>query len=359
MYTRCLFCQSDLGRNEAIEAFPVGRRLAYDAARGRLWVVCRACERWNLSPLEQRWEAIETAERLYRDTGRRAATDNVGLARLADGTELVRIGRPLRPEFAAWRYGDQFGRRRRRALTIGAGAVGAAGAVLVAGPALGLVSFGAVTQLLNVANIAFTGWRARKTVAVPLDEDRTLRVAAPQVAMRLIPLDAERWELEVRGVAPEGDPVRGRWWSRWYSAQVDTRAVRLSGDQALRAAGALLPRINRTGGGAGAVRAAVALVEHTPDPAALFALMAAEQRRRFRARSWQWGDEGMVQQFGPDVRLALEMAAHEEQERRALEGELAELERAWQEAEQIAAIADDLLLPTTVTDRLRRLRGAG
>ena len=360
MYTRCLFCQADLGRNEAVEAFPVGRRLAYDAERGRLWVVCRACERWNLSPLEQRWEAIDTAERLYRDTRQRVATDNIGLARLGDGTELVRIGRPLRPEFAAWRYGDQFGRRRRRALTMGAGAVGAAGAVLVAGPALGLVSFGAVTQLINVANIAFSGWRARKRVAVPLDADRTLHIAAAQMAMRLIPLDAERWELEVRGIVPEGGQSRGTWWSsHWSQVQLDTQSVRLSGDQALRAAGALLPRINRTGGGAGAVRAAVALVEHTPDPAALFALMAAEQRRRFRERSWQWGDEGMVQQFGPDIRLALEMAAHEEQERRATEGELAELERAWQEAEQIAAIADDLLLPRSVTDRLRRLRGAG
>jgi hypothetical protein len=39
-------------------------------------------------------------------------------------------------------------------------------------------------------------------------------------------------------------------------------------------------------------------------------------------------------------RLALEMSLHEEQERRALGGELAELERAWQEAEEIAAIAD-------------------
>jgi hypothetical protein len=24
-----------------------------------LWVVCRHCERWNLSPLEERWEAVE------------------------------------------------------------------------------------------------------------------------------------------------------------------------------------------------------------------------------------------------------------------------------------------------------------
>jgi hypothetical protein len=39
-------------------------------------------------------------------------------------------------------------------------------------------------------------------------------------------------------------------------------------------------------------------------------------------------------------RLALEMAAHEESERRAMSGELAELEAAWRGAEEIAEIAD-------------------
>src|SRR6478735_9192838 len=114
MYATCLFCQKDLGRNETFETFPVGRRLAFDAAKGRLWVVCPSCERWNLSPLEERWETIEQAERLYRDTRTRVATDNIGLAKLRDGTTIVRIGSPMRPEFAAWRYGDQFGRRRHR-----------------------------------------------------------------------------------------------------------------------------------------------------------------------------------------------------------------------------------------------------
>ncbi len=54
----------------AIEHFPVGRRLAFDAAKGRLWVVCHHCGRWNLSPLEERWEAIEECERLFRGTTR-------------------------------------------------------------------------------------------------------------------------------------------------------------------------------------------------------------------------------------------------------------------------------------------------
>ena len=62
--------------------------------------------------------------------------------------------------------------------------------------------------------------------------------------------------------------------------------------------------------------------------------------------------------FGlPDAhRLALEMALHEAAERRAFEGELAELERAWREAEEIAAIADDMFIPTSVTTTLDKLR---
>jgi hypothetical protein len=63
MYSTGLFWDRSLGSNEVVEEFPVGRRLAFDAAKGRLWVVCRKCERWNLSPLEGRWETIETGER--------------------------------------------------------------------------------------------------------------------------------------------------------------------------------------------------------------------------------------------------------------------------------------------------------
>lgn len=353
MYARCLFCHGDLGRNAAIEAFPVGRRLAYDAARGRLWVVCRACERWNLTPLEERWEAIEAAERLYRDTRRRVATEQVGLARVADGTELVRIGRPRRPEFAAWRYGDQFGRRRRRTIATSVGAAGALGAAVVVGPVLGLVSLGTVSPLLHVANLLFQARRAKQVLSIPVSSGRTLRVAAAHATPRLVPFGEMRWRLEVRGVLPDDHQV-----GSWIPPELTGRSVILEGDDALRAAAGLLPRVNGSGGSARAVRDAVALLDETPEPAALFARAAAEERRRFYARSWQFGDDGAVHRFPTAVRLALEMAAHEERERRALEGELAELERAWREAETIAAIADDLLVPHGVGDRLRRLRGS-
>ena len=78
MYTTCIHCKKPLESNEVIETFPVGRRLAFDSAKGRLWVVCRKCQRWNLTPLEERWEAVEDCERLFRETPMRASTENIG-----------------------------------------------------------------------------------------------------------------------------------------------------------------------------------------------------------------------------------------------------------------------------------------
>jgi hypothetical protein len=55
-------------------------------------------------------------------------------------------------------------------------------------------------------------------------------------------------------------------------------------------------------------------------------------------------------------RLALEMALHEEAERKVLEGELSELERAWKEAEEIAAISDDMFVAPGIRGTIERLR---
>ena len=50
------------------------------------------------------------------------------------------------------------------------------------------------------------------------------------------------------------------------------------------------------------------------------------------------------------------MAAHEDSERRALEGELDLLEQAWKEAEEVAAIADNMFLPAFVEDWMAKRR---
>ncbi len=83
MYVTCMFCSNPLGRNEVIEHFPVGRRLAFDSNKGRLWVVCRKCERWNLSPIEERWEAIEAAWKQAEEIA--AISDNLLLPEGTDG----------------------------------------------------------------------------------------------------------------------------------------------------------------------------------------------------------------------------------------------------------------------------------
>ena len=146
MYSTCLFCHSKLGANEVVEQFPVGRRLAFDAAKGRLWVVCRACGRWNLTPLEERWEAIEECERRFRATRVRTSTDQIGFVRLNEGLELVRVGRPLRPEFAAWRYGRLLNRRYFKAARWKIGGALSAG-VMTGGLIAGVISVPAMMVL--------------------------------------------------------------------------------------------------------------------------------------------------------------------------------------------------------------------
>src|SRR5262245_15731971 len=162
MYRACLFCHADLGDNVSIEHLPIGRRIAFDAAQGRLWVVCRKCERWNLTPFDDRWEAIEECERLFRATRARFSTDEIGLARLREGTELVRIGEPLRPEFAAWRYGDQFGRRRVRYTAWASLGVLAVGAIAIAPKLAGLPIGGG--GFYQVYASVWRSLRARRTV---------------------------------------------------------------------------------------------------------------------------------------------------------------------------------------------------
>jgi hypothetical protein len=126
----------------------------------------------------------------------------------------------------------------------------------------------------------------------------------------------------------------------------------------MRAAGALLPLVNRSGGSAPDVQRAVGLVEEAETPERLF----VDAAKTLAARSGSgFGDvrrRTSLRRVPIATRLALEMAAHEESERRALEGELYILEEAWRQAEEIAAIADDMFLPASIDADLARLREA-
>ena len=324
-----MFCQKPLGANEVVETFPVGRRLAFDSARGRLWVVCPKCERWNLTPLEERWEAVEDCERIFRSTRMQVSTENIGLARHSEGLTLVRVGRPLRPEFAAWCYGDQFGRRQRRALLYGAGAVIVVGGALGGGVAAGVISGSMVSCVPAWMNV-ISG--RRKKVKLRLDGGGVIRLQAQDLdRVRVRPADdGEAFRLLIR--------------RRWKELSYD-------GDEARRFAGSILPKINATGGSRGSVKDAVDLIERAGHPEEYLTRIADGER----FTDWK-GVPGYVAKMPKPMRLALEMSLHEEQERRALEGKLWLLERAWREAEEIAEISDDLLLPEDTGERIRELR---
>lgn len=357
MYSTCLFCHSKLGANEAVEHFPIGRRLAFDAARGRLWVVCRKCERWNLSPIEERWEAIDDCERLFRDTRLRVSTDNIGLARVAEGLELVRVGSALRPEMAAWRYGDQFGRRRRKDLVLTGAGVAAVAGFIVAGPATGLIAGGG-WGLWNVASTVHSLYqqrRVRARIAVP-DQPEPVDIRLKQLSKAAIIPEGENWALQVAFESAQPQNVFGvpaRWASNMNGGNEVSTLIR--GDAALRAAGKLLPAINRSGARRAQVDNAVRIISDAPDASTLFGRYAVPILPWNFPRS-AIGPGHALANMPTEVRLALEMASHEESERRALEGELAMLEAAWKEAEEIAAISDNLLVSDETQDRLAKLK---
>lgn len=357
MYSHCLFCRAHLGRNEVIEAFPVGRRLAFDATKGRLWVVCPTCEQWNLTPFEERWEAVEECERQFRGTPRRVQGEQVGLARLAEGLELVRIGKPQRPEFAAWRYGDQFGRRRRRNLVnLGIGA-GAAAATVAVGPLLGIGLGAAAGILSTLGNVAAVAHAAKNNLKLPHPDGGEMLITNNQRPfVRLIPQPEHEggWGFEIpyQSVIQPGDP----WWKRDLGLNLPAEGVvRISGPAAVKAAEKLLTNVNARGARPRLVQDAVTLIEDAGGPDRWFASAAA------RTREWgaqqNWGDTGAIYHLPRPVKLALEMASHEETERQAIHGELQDLEQRWREAEEIAAIADDLLLPASVGAFLARVKG--
>ena len=335
MYATCLFCNHALGANEVIESFPVGRRLAFDAKKGRLWVVCRRCERWNLSPFDERWEAVEQSERLFRDAKKRVASDNIGLAKLDEGLELVRIGEPLRPEFAAWRYGDQFGRRRRRAILTGSAVAVVIGGVVLGGAAAGIATGGGYWMYQLVEGLLSAYRRRRRIAHVPTEHGGRLVVRGAHLKKaKLVPNSSSDlgWHLAVG-----------------HAGGVTT----LTDHHALHAAALLMPAVNRSGAKKKHVDAAVKRIEACRDPLEFMTTAA-----RAVPFSWSRGSRGRQGLLGLplDTRLAIEMAVNEENERIALEGELALLELAWKEAEEIAAIADTLAIPQDVEQHFEELR---
>lgn len=335
MYSTCIFCSADLGANRALETFPVGRRVAFDARQGRLWAVCGRCGRWNLAPLEERWEAMEDAERAFRDSRLRVQSENIGLCKLPDGTRLIRVGQAMAGELAAWRYGDQLVRRRRQ-YVIGGVVLGAAGLVTVGG----LMAVGVGGGLAGFWSFAVSAWEERQQKKVIHRLPAALSPTGREIPIR-------RWHVQgARLGAAEGGGValhvpdverakpRTDGWGR-LKHRGDSELV-LPPDQARTVLNRAMVVVNRKGASRDRVSDAVRLIEDARTADAY--LRDAAQRGGVLGKR-----KGMEKdQLSPVASLALEMALHDEQERQAMEGELSGLEAAWREAEEIASIADAL-----------------
>jgi hypothetical protein len=347
MFDRCLFCRAELPGNQELEALPRGRRFAFDQARGRLWVICRGCHRWNLTPFEDRWDAIEECERRFRATRVRLSTDNIGMARLGDGTDLVRVGKPLRPEFAAWRYGSEFLSRRPLGLL-----KALAGAGLFVSPALLAWVAGPITPLLIPVVAAGNFWQQarRPVLRVPLGTGELILSRSQLEGAELLPVsDApEGWCLALEHLEDRSGLRRLGLHERFISE----RAM-LTGEEARAAVTFILPHLNPAGGSRLEIAEAVRWLDAAKGPDQAFAGFA---RSRY-VRPPLDGNKRTLATMHTAVRLALEMAAHEDEEQRLLRGELSILELAWRREERLAAIADRLTVPEPVIRRLAELRG--
>ena len=324
MYRACAFCSGRLDGDGGPSGLGVGRRLAFDEWRGRLWVVCPKCSRWNLAPLEDRLERIDALARAAH-TGRvAAASGQVALIRW-QGYDLVRVGRPLRAEFASWRYGERLRARRREQMKfvvpVTVAAMGLAVAVnLAAGGSVGVL----VWNMPRAAQWLYTGMVGRRRLSLvepPICErcGSVLTLRARDVGSARVVRETES-DLALLLTCPtchvEGAMLVGR----------DAQGALRHGLTYLALARAGRQRAEDAAG----------LVEGAGGPEQLIRDIS---RRELTLRS-----------LSPERRLALEMAVDER-------AEVAELERRWHEAAELADIADGMLSSTAELEaELRRLK---
>jgi len=336
MFRRCLVCHSPFQENESLEYFPLGTRVAYDPARGRLWAVCKECKRWSLAPIEERWEALEELEKVVRDRGRLLSqTDNISLLR-SGRLEIVRVGRANLAEQAWWRYGKELARRRQKFKTLStAGAIGA-GAAIWGGMATGGMSFIAAWLLWdNLPNkipdaarwLRFGGdaWRGKNRC---VKCGYTFNRIAYRRRDHLILLRSGMSEpTQLSYKCPRcGDFREG--------------GLQLRGPEAEHTLRRVLAYHHFDGADDRTVTSATRLIQEAGSPEDLSRILLKNGRR--------------LGELGRTGGIALEIAANESAEQHLLELELAELEAHWRTEEELAAIIDGELTPLPLLETLRR-----
>jgi hypothetical protein len=342
LYTRCLVCASPFEPNEQLAHLANGTRLAFDPARGRLWVVCRSCRRWSLTPIEERWEALEELEKLSRDRAKLLSqTDNIALLR--SGTlEIVRVGRAELTEEAWWRYGRELASRRQKWNQLGVAGTVAAGAVMLGGWATGgMTFFGAwlimghgketVRDGARWLRFGSSAWRGDGRCEACGHHFRTIPFAQ-RASLGLFPGE-EPGKPDLVARCPRCGTYRGG-------------GLRLQGRESERTLRRVLAYHHFAGASERRVISAARLIQEAGSPQDLTRIVVKDGRRL-----------GDIQRTGG---IALEIAVNEASEQRLLELELAELEAHWKREEELAEIVDGELTPLPMLESLRRrVTGSG
>ena len=341
MYTNCFVCRHSLGENETIPHLRIGRKVAFDVERGRLWVVCTHCGQWCLTPVEDRWEAIAECDALFGGAEARVSTANVGLARARD-VELIRIGPALRDEIANWRYGPRLARRRRAvrmagaALAVGAGAA-TAGTIYFIGTLAVASSSAFVGGWLSMLGIAYA-YKLRGIV----DFTPVARLALPDEAHRTL----------LRSHLPSIYLHRRSGRATCVIVSLRDLQATYSEDDALHLLSRVLPHANWRGASPTDIEEATKKLDkaehvcrkHHGDGVEPWEHLAVDQPDK---------PPGALMKMSPTRRLALEMAVNEELEHRAMTGAVTQLADRWSEEEEIARTSDDMFLPQWIGDWIR------
>ncbi len=337
MYTRCLVCTTPFEANEELEHAPHGRRLAFDPARGRLWAVCRACRRWSLMPIEDRWEALEELEKVTTDRARLLSqTDNIALMK-AGPLEIVRVGKAKLTEEAWWRYGRELTSRKRNWDKLGVAGTVAAGAVVAGGWAAGGISMLGVWLIMGHGSetvrdgarwlrFGSSAWRGQERCA---NCGHTFRSVAfrDRASLGLFPSEEAEGELKMVARCPKCGLYRDA-------------GLQLKGEAADRTLRRVLAYHHFAGASENRVFKATRLIQEAGSPQDLTRIVVRDGKRL-----------GDLQRTGG---IALEIAANEATEQHLLELEVADLEAHWRREEELASIIDGELTPLPVFEQMRR-----
>ena len=337
MWTHCIVCAKDLGSNKEVEHFQVGSRLAFDLTKGRLWAVCPHCNRWNLTPLEERWEALEELERLWESTPAKAASETIGLARLRSGMEVVRVApESVDGEVAWWRWGRGGAKWWQGLEGVPAGFTAMTGVTvsvaLMGGAPLGLAVALAAGFGLPIAGLSWYAVKEGFDEANPVARGSGPSTVTRRELVRsgLETTDDELgWSIHLNRFVSE--PVQGRF---FQSRRLEYAWEEFSGDDAKNLARRAFPMLNRKKADHSAIYDALKLIAENGGAQDYLRAAAAEKPRWVKFRD-----------YPTPMKLALEMVLFQEEERVALEGELEHLTAAWEEAEALAEISDNLITP--------------